>query len=98
MKKILAHILIFTFAAFCLAENSANATTFGTYRQEYEYGLFDGIKFNFFNKKNGEKTIQLKEDIDKKIEKTEESKELQNKKDDDEYQMYKFMLDNTIPL
>lgn len=98
MKKILAHILIFAFATFCLAENSAGATTFGTYRQEYEYGLFDGIKFNFFNKKKGEKAIQLKEDVDKKIEKTEESKELQNKKDDDEYQMYKFMLDNTIPL
>lgn len=75
------------------------ASTFGTYKPEYEYGLFDGIKFNLLNKeKKDDKIIQIREDADKKIEKTEESKEIQDKKDDDEYQMYKFMLENTVPI
>ena len=75
------------------------ASTFGTYKPEYEYGLFDGIKFNLLNKeKKDDKIIQIIEDADKKIEKTEESKEIQDKKDDDEYQMYKFMLENTVPI
>lgn len=72
------------------------ASTFGTYQPEYEYGLFDGLKFNIFNRKKDEKIIDVKDDIDKKVEKTVESKEAQDKKDDDEYQMYKFMLDDTI--
>ncbi len=93
MKKIFVYFLLIIFT-----QNTAGATTFGTYRAEYEYGLFDGIKFNILNKKKGEKILDLKEDADKKVEKTKESKEIQDKKDDDEYQMYKFMLDNTIPL
>lgn len=95
MKKILAYFLI-----LILAQNAATmtvcASTFGTYRQEYEYGLFDGIKFNILNRKKNEKIIDVKDDVDKKVEKTVESKEAQDKKDDDEYQMYKFMLDDTI--
>ena len=93
MKKIFVYFLLILFA-----QNAASATTFGTYRAEYEYGLFDGIKFNLLNKKKGEKILDVKDDVDKKMEKTKESKEIQDKKDDDEYQMYKFMLDNTIPL
>lgn len=92
MKKFLAYLFIFLFA-----QNATIASTFGTYRQEYEYGLFDGIKFNILNRKKDEKIIEVKDDIDKKIEKTEETKEAQDKKDDDEYQMYKFILDDTIP-
>ncbi len=82
-----------------LVQNTVMASTFGTYKPEYEYGLFDGIKFNLLNKeKKDDKIIQIREDSDKKIEKTEESKEIQDKKDDDEYQMYKFMLENTVPI
>ncbi len=94
MKKI------FTFIMFSLlVQNTVMASTFGTYKPEYEYGLFDGIKFNLLNKeKKDDKIIQIREDSDKKIEKTEESKEIQDKKDDDEYQMYKFMLENTVPI
>ena len=80
------------------AAGASYAATFGTYRQEYEYGLFDGLKINVFNKKKDEKMIEFKEDVDKKIDKTKKSKEEQDKKDDDEYQMYKFMLDNTIAI
>ncbi len=78
------------------ATETVYASTFGTYQPEYEYGLFDGLKFNVFNRKKDEKIIDVKDDIDKKVEKTPESKEAQDKKDDDEYQMYKFMLDDTI--
>ncbi|MCX4274192.1 MAG: hypothetical protein OSJ27_00235 [Candidatus Gastranaerophilales bacterium] len=95
MKKILAYCLIFLLAQ-SIAADAVLASTFGTYRQEYEYGLFDGIKFNILNRKKDEKIIDIKDDVDKKVEKTVESKEAQDKKDDDEYQMYKFMLDDTI--
>lgn len=95
MKKILAYCLIFLLAQ-SIAADTVLASTFGTYRQEYEYGLFDGIKFNILNRKKDEKIIDIKDEVDKKVEKTVESKEAQDKKDDDEYQMYKFMLDDTI--
>ncbi len=95
MKKILTYCLIFLLAQ-SIAADAVLASTFGTYRQEYEYGLFDGIKFNILNRKKDEKIIDIKDDVDKKVEKTVESKEAQDKKDDDEYQMYKFMLDDTI--
>lgn len=81
-----------------MVQNAVFATAFGTYKPEYEYGLFDGIKFNILNKKKGEKVLQIKDDVDKKLEMTTESKEAQDQKDDDEYQMYKFMLENTVPL
>lgn len=97
MKKIFAYSILIIL--FCIAsKNTADATTFGTYKPEYEYGLFDGIKFNLLDKKKGEKIINVKDDADKKIEETPQTKEAQDKKDDDEYQMYKFMLDNTIAL
>ena len=92
MKKILTSLFIFLFT-----QSITPASTFGTYRQEYEYGLFDGIKFNILNRKKDEKIIDIKDDADKKTEKTKESKEVQDKKDDDEYQMYKFILDETVP-
>ena len=95
MKKILTYCLIFLLAQ-SIAADAVLASTFGTYRQEYEYGLFDGIKFNILNRKKDEKIIDIKDDVDKKVEKTVESKEAQDKKDDVEYQMYKFMLDDTI--
>ncbi len=95
MKKILAYCLIILLAQN-IAIEAASASTFGTYQPEYEYGLFDGLKINVFNRKKDEKIIDVKDDIDKKVEKTLESKEAQDKKDDDEYQMYKFMLDDTI--
>jgi len=95
MKKILAYCLIFLLAQNAVTEASF-ASTFGTYQPEYEYGLFDGLKFNILNRKKDEKIIDVKDDVDKKVEKTKETKEIQDKKDDDEYQMYKFMLDDTI--
>jgi len=95
MKRFLTYCLLL---AFAFPFFPANAASFGTYRQEYEYGLFDGVKFNILNKKKDDKVIEFKEDIDKKIEKTEKTKEEQDKKDDDEYQMYRFMLENTIPI
>lgn len=95
MKRFLTYFLLFTIV---LSSAPSLSATFGTYRQEYEYGLFDGLKINVFNRKKDDKVIEFKEDIDKKIEKTKKTKEEQDKKDDDEYQMYKFMLDNTIAI
>lgn len=95
MKRFLIYLIS---ALLIFGSLPSQAATFGTYRQEYEYGLFDGVRFNILNKKKDDKVIELKDDIDKKVEKTKESKAEQDKKDDDEYQMYRFMLENTIPL
>ncbi len=95
MKRFFTYFLFISILFFT---SKADATTFGSYRQEYEYGLFDGLKINVFNKSKNGKIIELKDDIDKKVEKSQKTKEEQDKKDDDEYQMYKFMLDNTIAL
>lgn len=91
MKKISTFLLV-----ILLAQNISFAGSFGTYKPEYEYGLFDGIKFNFFGREKNEKIIEVREDSDKKIEDTAKTKKDQDKKDDEEYQMYKFMLDNTV--
>ncbi len=97
MKKIFTYLILTTIINISVS-CEVFASTFGTYKPEYEYGLFDGIKFNLLNKKKGEKILDVKDDVDKRIEQTKTTKEAQDKKDDDEYQMYKFMLENTIAL
>ena len=70
-------------------------------RKDFEIESFPGDFFEHLMMDNYTDRCRLllfKEDIDKKIEKTKKTKEEQDKKDDDEYQMYKFMLDNTIAI
>lgn len=98
MKKIF--ILLF---AILLISSEANAINFGMYKPEEDYGLLDGFKFNFGKKERSEndnKFIQLKTTIPEEQERMakEKAKYEANKdqKADDEYQMYKFMLEDTI--
>lgn len=96
MKKI------FTFAFIILLSTSqAFALNFGMYKPEEDYGLVDGFKLNFGKNKNPEAGLfQIKSEIPGEKERMEKEKAKyeadKDKKDDDEYQMFKFMLDDTV--
>ena len=92
MRKIFALILtLFLFSAF----NPVYAVHIGTYKAQSEYGLIDGFKFNFFNRKEGEKIIQLKSETKEEIERLEREKN-KPKEVQDEYQLFKFIHENTV--
>lgn len=98
MKKILLLTLI-----LCLTIIQTHALNFGMYKPEEDYGLIDGFKINAGKKERaeGKQLIQLRSDIPEEKERIEKEKEYYEKnkdpKADDEYQMFKFMLDDTIP-
>ncbi len=98
MKKIFLLPLI-----LCLTITQALALNFGMYKPEEDYGLIDGFKINAGKKDRaeGKELIQLRSDIPEekaRIEKEKASYEAnKDQKADDEYQMFKFMLDDTIP-
>lgn len=98
MKKILLLTLI-----LCLTIIQTHALNFGMYKPEEDYGLIDGFKINAGKKERaeGKQLIQLRSDIPEERERIEKEKEYYEKnkdqKADDEYQMFKFMLDDTIP-
>ncbi|MBQ2984063.1 MAG: hypothetical protein IJD57_04640 [Candidatus Gastranaerophilales bacterium] len=90
MKKIyllLIAIFIFTSASY--------AVHFGTYKPEEEYGLIDGFKWNFFNREKGQPLVQLKSETPEEIERLEREKD-KPKPQQDDVQLYKFMLDNIV--
>ena len=86
MKKITV-LLLFLLAMPVWAVN------FGTYKTETEYGLIDGFKWNFFNKDKDTPLVQLKSETKEEIERLEKEKN-KPKEEQDEIQMYRFMLDN----
>ena len=91
MKKIFVLLsLLF------IIQSEVCAINFGMYKPEEDYGLIDGIKLNFDRREREEagKFIQLKQDVPGEKERIDKDKD---QKADDEYQMFKFMLDDTIP-
>ncbi len=93
MKKI----LFISFILFSL-QLSALAVNFGTYKTETDYGLIDGFKWNFFNRDKDTPLVQLKSETKEEQERLEREKGKPKEKlsDEDEIQMYKFMLDDTV--
>ena len=97
MKKILTVLFILYFTSV-----QAYAMNFGMYKPEEDYGLVDGIKLNFGKKERMEGGLfQLKSEIPEEKARLEKEKAKyeanKDQKDDDEYQLFKFMLDDTIP-
>jgi len=90
-KRLLITVLILGLASFTLPSSAGN---FGMYKPEEEYGLFDGFKFNFFDRKEGQKLIELKSETPEEKERLKRQKE--KPEEYDEYQMYKFMQEGTI--
>lgn len=91
MKKILFLVLIlnFLFPAF--------AVNFGMYQPEEEYGLIDGFKWNILKRDKDAPLVQLKSETAEekaRLEK-EKGKPKQKMTDEEEIQMYRFMLEDT---
>lgn len=74
---------------------SAGAINIGTYKSETDYGLVDGFKFNFFGRREGEKMIQIKSETKEEQERLEKEK-LKPPVKQDEYQLFKFIQENTV--
>ena len=92
MKKIKAFLFL---VLFLLSLNGANAMNIGTYKSETDYGLIDGFKFNVFGRREGEKMIELKSETKEDIERREREKNVPVEQD--EYQLFRFIQDNTVP-
>ena len=99
MKKIIVLLSVLS-----LLQSQTFAINFGMYKPEEDYGLIDGIQLNFSKRDReqaGDKFIQLKQEVPGEKERMEREKAQYEKdkdqKADDEYQMFKFMLDDTIP-
>ena len=92
MKKIKIIILL---AVFLGTLNYAQAFNVGTYKTQTDYGLIDGFKFNVFGKREGEKMIELKSETKEGKEQIEREKN--NPVEQDEYQLFRFIQENTVP-
>lgn len=93
MKKICLGI----FLLLLLAQNSVFAINIGAYKPETEYGLIDGFKFNFGRKNKDEKFIQIKSETPEEILRLEREKTKQKPDVDNEYEIFRFMQQNTVP-
>ncbi len=89
LKSVL-FLLLFLSTISC-----ASAFNVGTYKTETDYGLIDGFKFNVFGRREGEKMIQLKSETKEEIERREREKN--NPVEQDEYQLFRFIQENTVP-
>ncbi len=90
MKKI---ILVVTL--LIIAQIPSFAINFGSYKTETEYGLIDGFKWNFFNREKGQPLVQLKSETEEEQARLEREKN-KPKEVQDEVQMYRFMVDDTV--
>ena len=89
MKKLLFLLLALFFLnlpSFC--------ANFGSYKTETEYGLIDGFKWNFFNRE-GKPLVELKSETEEEQKRLERLKTKPEPKQDD-IQLYRFMIDNTV--
>ena len=92
MNKIKA---IFLFLFFLSSLSAAYALNIGTYKSETDYGLIDGFKFNVFGRREGEKMIELKSETEGDIERSGIQKNVPIEQD--EYQLFRFIQENTVP-
>ena len=92
MNKIKA---IFLFLFFLSSLSASYALNIGTYKSETDYGLIDGFKFNVFGRREGEKMIELKSETKEDIERREREKNVPVEQD--EYQLFRFIQENTVP-
>ena len=87
--------MIFLIFVIFLCCGCVSAMNVGTYKTETEYGLIDGFKWNFFNRKEGAPLVQLRSETQEEKDRLEREKN-KPKEVQDDVQMYRFMLDNTV--
>ena len=71
------------------------AINFGSYKAETEYGLIDGFKWNFFNREKDQPFVQLKSETKEEQIRLEKEKN-KPKEVQDDVQLYRFMIDDTV--
>ena len=89
MKKIFFAILI----SFILSP--VFAINFGTYKTETDYGLIDGFKWNFFNREKGQPLVEIKSETKEEQLRIEREKN-KPKEEQDDIQLYRFMIDDIV--
>ena len=72
------------------------AINFGTYKTETEYGLIDGFKWNFFNRDKDKPLVELKSETKEEQIRLEKEKN-KPKEEQDDVQLYRFMIDDIVP-
>ena len=87
------YIIIVLFLA--ITQLPSFAVNFGHYKTETEYGLIDGFKWNFFNRDKDKPLVQLKADTEEEKIRLEKEKN-KPKEVQDDVQLYKFMLEDTV--
>ncbi len=90
MKKIL-----FIIALILTITTPSFAINFGTYKSETDYGLIDGFKWNFFNREEGQPLVEIKSETKEEQIRIEKSKN-RPKEEQDEVQLFRFMVDDTV--
>jgi len=90
MKKIF--LLIFTVFLFC---SPSFAINFGSYKPETDYGLIDGFKWNFFNREKGQPLVEIKSETKEEQLRIEREKN-KPKEEQDDIQLYRFMVDDIV--
>ena len=89
MKKVLFLFLVLSFLC-----PSSLCATFGTYKSETDYGIIDGFKWNFFNR-SGKPFAELKSETKEEQERIEREKN-KPKSEQDDVQLYRFMINNVV--
>ena len=87
--------MVYVFAFIFLFQIPVFAINFGHYKSETEYGLIDGFKWNFFNREEGKPLVEIKSETKEEQIRIEKEK-LKPKQEQDDVQLYKFMLENTV--
>jgi len=90
MKKIL-----FVFLLLLIFQIPIFAIGFGMYKSETDYGLIDGFKWNFFNREENQPLVQIKSETTEEKIRIEKEKN-KPKEVQDDVQLYRFMMDNTV--
>lgn len=90
MKKI-----FFITLALLFTQLSSFAINVGHYKSDTDYGLIDGFKWNFFNREEGKPLVEIKSETKEEQIRIEKEK-LKPKQEQDDVQLYKFMLENTV--
>ncbi len=80
-----------------LIQNPLFAMNFGQYKPETEYGLIDGFKFNFFNREEGKKLIEIRSETKEEQERLEREK-IKPPKPQDEEELFRFIRQGVMPI
>ena len=96
MKKIWA--TFFLLLIFTSLNQSVYGINFGYYKSDYEYGIFDSIKFNWRNREKGQKFIELRTETEEGRKYLEQETKRYQNDGLNENERFRMIRENTVPL